>query len=133
MTVADFPGFNWTRVPYAELKTIINQEVPSWKHALVNVKGIYLITDTKTGKQYVGKADGASGLWQRWSTYIWTGHGGNKELRELLGKNPPEYLEHFQFSILEIADSHTSDEDIGKRENHWKEVLQTRQHGYNSN
>lgn len=133
MRIEEFPGFNWTCVPYAKLKTIVNQEVPSWKAALSNVKGIYLITDTSNGKQYVGKADGESGLWQRWCAYVGKGHGGNKELIELLGNNPPEYRQHFQFSILEIADTHTSDEEIGKRESHWKEVLQTRPHGYNSN
>ena len=56
-----------------------------------------------------------------------------RELRELLGSNPPEYLEHFQFSILEIADFQTSDAEIDARESHWKEVLGSRVHGYNSN
>lgn len=133
MRIEEFPGFNWTCVPYAKLKTIVNQEVPSWKAALSNVKGIYLITDRHNGKQYVGKADGESGLWQRWCTYIWSGHGGNKELVALLGSNPPEYLEHFQFSILEIADFQTSDAEIDARESHWKEVLGSRAHGYNAN
>lgn len=132
-SIEEFPGFNWARVPYAKLKTIVTQEVPSWKHALSNVKGIYLITEKHTGKQYVGKADGESGIWQRWCTYVWSGHGGNKELRELLGGNPPEYLEQFQFSILEIADFQTSDAVIDGRESHWKEVLCSRIHGYNSN
>ncbi|MBK9537486.1 MAG: GIY-YIG nuclease family protein [Flavobacteriales bacterium] len=133
MRIEEFPGFNWARVPYAKLKTIVTQEVPSWKHALSNVKGIYLITDTHTGKQYVGKADGESGIWQRWCCYMAIGHGGNKDLRELLGNNSEEYLQHFQFSILEIADFQTSDQEIDGRESHWKDVLQTRKHGYNSN
>lgn len=133
MSIEEFPGFNKTCVSYAKLRTIVGQEVVSWRSPLSKVKGIYLITDTHTGKQYVGKADGESGIWQRWCNYVAFGHGGNKELRELLGANPPEYLEHFQFSILEIADFQTSDLEIGAREGHWKEVLQTRKHGYNSN
>jgi hypothetical protein len=133
LSIEEFPGFNWTTVPYSKLKTIVEQEVASWKAALSNVKGIYLITDMLNGKQYVGKADGESGLWQRWCTYVLTGHGGNKELRELLGANPPEYLSNFQFSILEIADSRASDEQIGLRESHWKRVLKSREHGYNAN
>ncbi len=133
LTIEEFPGFNWTTVPYPKLKTIVEQEVASWKSALSNVKGVYLITDMLNGKHYVGKADGESGLWQRWCTYVWTGHGGNKELRELLGAHPPEYLTNFQFSILEIADSRASDEQIGARESHWKNLLRSREHGYNSN
>lgn len=133
MSIEEFPGFNWTCVPYVKLKTIVGQDVVSWRSPLSKVKGIYLITDMFTGKQYVGKADGQSGIWQRWCSYVTFGHGGNKELRELLCSNPPEYLEHFQFSILEIADLQTSDLEIDARESHWKEVLRTREHGYNSN
>ncbi len=133
MSIEEFPGFNKTCVPYVKLKTIVGQDVVSWRSPLSKVKGIYLITDMFTGKQYVGKADGQSGIWQRWCSYVTFGHGGNKELRELLGSNPPEYLEHFQFSILEIADLQTSDLEIDARESHWKEVLRTREHGYNSN
>lgn len=133
LSVADFPGFNKVRVSYAELRTIIAKEASGWSTALSSVKGIYLITDRHTGKQYVGKADGESGLWQRWCTYVSSGHGGNKELRELLGSNPKEYLEHFQFAILEIADFQTSDAEIDARESHWKEILGSRVHGYNAN
>lgn len=134
MSIEEFPGYNWTRVAYAKLKTIVFQEVPSWKAALSNVKGIYLITDTLNGKHYVGKADGESGLWQRWCAYVGSGHGGNKELREILGTSPLEYRSNFQFSILEIADTHASDEYIGQRESHWKEVLKSRRpFGYNAN
>jgi hypothetical protein len=133
MSIEEFPGYNWARISHAKLKTIVAQEVPSWKHALANVKGIYLITDTQAGKHYVGKADGESGLWQRWSVYADTGHGGNKELRELLDNNPEAHVEHFQYSILEIADFQTSDTEIDARESHWKKVLKSREHGYNAN
>lgn len=134
MVADEFQGFNRTCIPYASLRSIVQQDVPSWRDPLSNVKGIYLITDRHTGKQYVGKADGESGIWQRWCNYVAFGHGGNIELRELLGANPPEYLEHFQFSILEIADFQTSVMEIGEREGHWKEVLQSRRpFGYNAN
>jgi uncharacterized membrane protein YgcG len=133
LSVEDFSGYNRTCLSYAELKIIVSKERVSWKTALGKVKGVYLITDTHTGKHYVGKADGESGIWQRWCSYVSFGHGGNKELRELLGTNPPEYLEHFQFSILEIADFQSSDLEINARESHWKKVLRTRDHGYNSN
>lgn len=133
MRIEEFPGFNWASVSYAKLQTIVTQEVPSWKHALSNVKGIYLITDTSNGRKYVGKADGENGLWQRWCAYAGSGHGGNTELVQLLGSNPLDYRSNFQFTILEIADTHTSDKEIGDRESYWKEVLGSREHGYNKN
>jgi len=45
--------------------------------------GVYLITDTRDGRQYVGKADGLENIRQRWSAYAANGHGGNVELRGL--------------------------------------------------
>lgn len=37
--------------------------------ALASVTGVYLITDTRDGRQHVGKADGAGSIRQRWSAY----------------------------------------------------------------
>jgi hypothetical protein len=133
MRIEEFPGYNRACVPFPKLKTIVDQQVPSWKGALSNVKGIYLITDLTNGKKYVGKADSDSGIWQRWSEYVYSGHGGNKELRELLANNPPTHMEQFQFTVLEIADSHANQEQLNERESYWKRVLSCREHGYNCN
>ena len=39
-----------------------------WEEKLSAVAGVYLITDTKTGKHYVGSASGEQGgLWGRWN------------------------------------------------------------------
>lgn len=133
LCVSDFPGFTHVAITKGTLDIIVKQEVPSWKAALSNVAGVYLITDKHSGKLYVGKASGNSGLWQRWCAYSATGHGGNKELRELLEKNDKDYSKNFQFSILETADTNASEEDILARESHWKKVLCTREHGYNCN
>lgn len=92
-----------------------------------------LITDTHTGKLYVGSATGEEGIWARWSSYVATGHGGNKDLRKLLKAEGSDYVRHFQYAILEIADNHTSVEDVLHREDHWKRVLMSREHGYNAN
>ena len=43
------------------------------------------------------------------------------------------YAENFQFGVLEIADTHASDADVVKRETRWKELLLTREFGYNGN
>ena len=40
---------------------------------------------------------------------------------------------NFRFSLLEYWATEVSDELILVREGHWKDVLQSRQHGYNEN
>jgi hypothetical protein len=133
LSVEEFPGYNAVTVPYSKLKIIIDQHVSSWHGALSNIKGVYLITDLHTGMQYVGSAVGDSGIWQRWGSYVKTGHGGNKELRQVLREEGPDYFKNFQYSILEIADIHASDEFILARESYWKDALGSREFGYNSN
>jgi len=133
MTVGEFPGYHATSVPYRILKTIVEQNVSSWRGALTSLKGVYLIADTVNGAKYVGSALGTDGLWQRWSSYVFCGHGGNVELRSLLKEKGDDYVKNFRYSILEIADSHASDQYVLERESYWKEVLLTRSHGYNKN
>ena len=116
-----------------ELRTIVRQEVASWRSALGSVSGVYVITDVQNGKQYVGSAWGAGGVWGRWCAYARSGHGGSKELRTLLAKRGAKYARHFQFAVLEVCDINASKEHVISREAHWKEVLQTRPFGYNSN
>jgi hypothetical protein len=132
MTIGDFPGYNAVIISHSNLKVITGQRIASWYGALANIKGIYLITDTMTGKHYVGKASGNEGIWQRWCAYAENGHGGNLELKKVLKSNGSEYMRHFQYSILEIADSHASDADILVRESYWMKVLKTREFGMNS-
>jgi hypothetical protein len=62
-----------------------------------------------------------------------TGHGGNKELRDLLREKGDDYALNFLFTILEVIDLNESKEYITARECHWKDALLTRQYGYNSN
>jgi hypothetical protein len=115
------------------LCSIIRQDNPSWRAALANVAGVYVIVDRKTGMQYVGSAYGGIGLWQRWTTYAKTGHGRNKELRNLLKNNRDAYATNFQFSLIEVCDINASPDFIIARECHWKDVLMTREFGLNSN
>jgi hypothetical protein len=132
-SIQDFPGFDNVNISYDILKIIIDDELASWKNTLSKAKGIYLIIDTTSGKQYVGSAYGESAIWQRWSQYAKNGHGGNKELKELLLKKGNDHKTKFQYSILEISNLNTSDIYIYERETHWKEVLMTRDFGLNSN
>ncbi len=131
MSVGEFPGYNGVLVSHQILRTVVREEIPTWRTALSNVAGVYVVVDTVTGKQYVGSAYGVGGFWQRWKAYSQIGHGGNKELVALLAKEGAEYASNFQFSILEVADLNASKERILAREVHWKNVLCSRKHGYN--
>jgi len=131
LTIEEFPGYNSVILSHSKLKIIVEQRIPSWEAALANVKGIYLITDTATGRHYVGKASGEVGIWQRWCSYAKNGHGGNVELRKLLDSIGHDQMRNFQYSILEIADTHASDKDILKRESYWMNALRSRGLGLN--
>jgi hypothetical protein len=132
-TIADFPSYQSVCISLRLLRTILRQDIPSWRTALRNVAGVYLVTDRANGKAYVGSAYGDQGLWQRWSAYADCGHGGNKELIDLLVDKGADYAHNFQFTILEVIDLNASQEHVFSRECHWKDVLLTRQFGYNSN
>ena len=129
-----FPGYSNIDYPFKTIQNIIKKKDNNWKTAL-SIKGIYLITDTKNGKRYVGKADGRNGIWQRWSAYIQNGHGGDVELIDLVATKGMKYVEdYFWFTVLETITGEEENE-INKREDYWKEVLMTRDErfGYNRN
>jgi hypothetical protein len=135
LTVGEFPGFTKVLLPKPTLDIIVRQEIESWKSALSSVAGVYLITDTKTGRHYVGSAYGSCGIWGRWVAYSESGHGNNKYLKRLLHNKRHEYSLNFQFSILETADTNASKDEIIGREAHWKDVICSRvsHGGYNEN
>lgn len=131
----DFPGYDKVRLSYEKLAVILNRSKRDWIAALENQKAVYLITDKSNGKMYVGSATSDNGmLLQRWKSYIANGHGGNKELIELVNDKGFDYIkQNFQYSILENYNAKVDDNVILARESWWKETLQTRIFGYNSN
>jgi len=132
-TILPFPGFSNVNINFEFLTSIIKNEDQSWKTALSNSKGIYLITDIKNGKLYVGAAYGKYAFWSRWASYSKNGHGGNSKLIELIRVNGFEYAKNFCFSILETRNSNSDDEEIKEREKYWKSILLTKEFGYNDN
>jgi len=132
MEIADarpvpFPGFDRLLLDHAQLQAVMREHrFASWRTALSSVLGVYLITDTRDGRQYVGKADGAESIRQRWGEYAINGHGGNVELR---GLDPTS----FRFSVLRVFDPATPTRDIDEAESHFKGALATRTHGLNRN
>ena len=130
-----FPGYENINIGFRDLENIIKTEKTDWKTALENVKGVYLITDGKNGKKYVGAAYGENGVWARWSCYTVTGHGHNDELSKLIKEKGKDYArKNFKLSVLEYRPMKTDDKYIIERENYWKETLLSRgDFGYNKN
>lgn len=131
----DFPGYDNVRLSYDQLNRIIVNQKRDWIAALGNQKAVYLITDTNTGKLYVGSATSDNGmLLARWSAYSANGHGGNVELVKLVEQEGFDYVKkYFTYAILENYNAKVDDHVILSRESWWKETLKTRQFGYNDN
>ena len=130
----EFPGYENVNLSWDDLNHVL--KLKTWRTALENQKGVYLITDTATNKRYVGSAYGEEMLLGRWSHYADNGHGGNIELKKLVAEKGLDYVKNnFRYSILDIYKSSVDDETIIGRESWWKEVLLTRnpEFGYNAN
>ena len=118
---------------FSDLKEIITEEYKDWKQMLSATKGVYLISDGNTGKQYVGSAYGVDGIWGRWSEYVCTnGHGNNKTLKELISADK-NYANKFQFSILMLLPSTVTSKEAIAKENLFKKKLGTNSFGLNNN
>ena len=122
-----FPGFDRLVLSHVQLQAVMREHrYASWRTALSSVFGIYLITDTRDGRHYVGKADGEESIRQRWHAYATNGHGGNVELKTL---DPSS----FRFSLLRVFDPATPRADINAAESHFKVALDSVRHGLNRN
>ena len=130
----DFPGFSNVLLDHEDLQYIFRNQAPEWKIQLSSVKGVYCITDTNTGELYIGSAYGNGGIWQRWSSYANINNlaGGNKTFEEIKGKDPNYIINYFTYSILEIFDPKTSNNEVIRREEFWKKVFQSKEHGMNN-
>lgn len=132
--VREFPGFDEVLLSYKELCEMAANPASNreWHRALGSVAGVYLITDSSSGLQYVGSAHGADGILGRWKSYARTGHGGNQLLRGLLAKNP-RAANSFQFSILRALPTSLTREEVLGNEALYKKKLGSRAHGLNAN
>lgn len=123
-----FPGYDKVILSWQQLSRVLEKD--SWKTALQNQKGVYLITDISNGKMYVGSAYGDEMILNRWKSYVKNGNGNNKELKAL---DFDHIKSNFRYSILDIYKSTTEMQVILERENWWKEILLSRKFGYNCN
>jgi len=118
----EFPGFLNLIEPLSRLTKL----PAAWIEVLRATKGVYLLTCPKTKEQYVGSAIGETGFWNRWLTYSQTGHGNNVGLKS---RDASDY----QLSILEVAGTSSTDDEILRMEERWKRKLQSREMGLNRN
>lgn len=117
-----FPGFLNLIRPLSD----VGKFPKTWIEPLRNSRGVYLLTCPETKEQYVGSATGSDGFWGRWESYIRTGHGNNVAL---LNRPPTDY----QVSILEVAGTNATTDDITNMEGLWQRKLQSREMGLNRN
>jgi len=117
-----FPGLLKINSPLSQLTTV----PPSWIEHLKEARGVYLLSCPRDGSLYVGSATAAGGFWSRWSEYLGKGHGGNIGLVD----RPPS---DFHATILQVAGSGETPEEILAAEASWKEKLHTRVWGLNRN
>lgn len=96
----------------------------SWRTPLASVVGIYLTTDTRDGRQYVGKADGAESIRQRLRT---------RPMARRKCRAAHARANNFRFSLLRVFDPATPTRDIDAAESRFKDALDTRRHGLNRN
>ena len=137
----DFPGYENVNLSFDDLKRVLERK--DWKTALENQKGVYLITDINTGKLYVGSAYGEKMILGRWTTYAKSGYDKNeiengkypnKKFQELVKDKGMAYIKkYFRYSILDIYKKTADDKIIINRESRWKDVLKSRDFGYNTN
>lgn len=118
----DFPGFINFIQPLSKIEGI----PPGWIAALKSSRGVYLLTCPKTREQYVGSAAGEEGFWGRFQDYVCSGHGGNIGLKS-------REISDYQVSILEVAGSSATIEEIHEMEGRWQSKLQSREMGLNRN
>jgi hypothetical protein len=120
-SVKPFPGWPEFRVPLSSVPDL----PPEWRAVLDASRGVYLLVHRPTGQQYVGAAPVS--FLKRWLGYD-DGHGGNTRLEEIAEK-----ADAYDVSVLEVASSLQSADDVLAREAWWKVTLGSRAFGLNAN
>ena len=130
-----FEGYDSVYLPFNRLSDIFKGRIlPTYYEALKKITGVYCLTDTNTGKLYIGSATGEEGVAQRWGNYLDSKHGGNKKLIELYKQEGTEYFEkYFTYTLLEYFGLSYDSAKVIQREQYWKRCLDTIRNGYNDN
>lgn len=127
------PDYRDLEVSLAVLSHIFRHESanPSWVNQLSAVGGIYLLTDQRNNKLYVGQAGGEGGFWGRWRSYA-EGNTGNLRLDPAFAEGTIDPAKT-TLSILEIVPRGSqAGEQLNRLEERWKRRLRSRS-DYNAN
>lgn len=121
----EFPGYDNVLLNYTQLHDIIlNRKHANWRNKLTACNCIYVISDRKTGKLYIGSTYNRDGIWGRWAEYAKTGgHGNNKKLMAFTGEDKNYAQTNLYWSILQILPINISDDEAIKKECLWKNKL----------
>ncbi len=130
--VGPCPDYEDIDVQLALLRSVYdNAEAnASWRDRLSAVGGIYLLTDHRNHKLYVGKTDAKQGFWDRWRAYAMKRTGNMLvdpafEAGHLLH-------EEATMSILQVVPRGSATElEIEALEARWMRRLHSREVGYN--
>jgi hypothetical protein len=117
-----FPGF----LAFREILSDLDRVPSDWITKLNQARGVYLLACPATGGLYIGSATGSGGFWSRWQNYRLTGHGGNLGLQGI-------DTSVFYVSILQLAGSADTSDDILALEAMWKVKLDSRAFGFTRN
>ena len=101
--------------------------IPFWRRLWPNISsGRGALQAVRRAPEGLGRgsASGEDGLWGRWQDYVQNGHGGNVVL---MSREPSDY----QVSVLEVAGTASTVDDIRGMEERWKTKLKTREMGLN--
>lgn len=132
-TVSQFTDYDSVELSFKELQEVVEGHYADYYRALSSVKGIYMIIDGNTGKLYVGSAYGEDGIWGRWSSYVYSYHGDNCELKTLYEKYGEDYFKKFKYLILQILPTKVSTKEIIEIETKYKNRFLTKEFGLNLN
>lgn len=131
-----FTDYSDFMLTHRELVALVKNKEANyeWRSRLSAVAGVYLILADAPGfgRQYVGSAHGALGIWGRWESYAKSGHGGNEKLKRLI-KGTPDLPDTFRYSILQVLPKTATRAEVLKWEKRFKEKLGTRATGLNLN
>jgi len=128
------PDFEEIEISLSKLDFLYRHEGvnPSWRDRLSAVGGIYLLTDHRNNKLYVGQANGGEGFWGRWRAYV-SQKSGNKLVDPAFesGALQPDQT---TLSVLRvIRKGAASSAEMNRMESAWKRRLCSIATGYNAN
>ena len=117
------PPYERILLSYEKLRRIFEDDISIWHTKLSDCNCIYAISDSKTGKLYIGSTYNRSGIWGRWKDYAKTGHGDDVELVKLLKADPDYAKKYFTWSILQVLPLSIQDVKAIEIETLWKNKL----------